>query len=81
MSARDPLAGRNVIFEFIALGDHVRVAAVDVRTGQEVVISGPVNASRGDLERVAGRKLARRLGLLEGQDKKKPRRSRRGLIV
>jgi hypothetical protein len=26
----DPLTGREVIFEFVALGDSVRVAAVDV---------------------------------------------------
>ena len=84
MSAGDPLSGREIIFEFIAHGDYVRVAAVDVLTGEEVYVSGPVNTPQADLERIAARKLARRLGLLGGGDepeKKTPRRGGRGVIV
>ncbi len=43
--------------EFVALGNMVRVIAVDAATGTEVTIVGPANAARADLERVALRKL------------------------
>ena len=86
MSSDDPLSGREVIFEFISHGDYVRVAAVDAATGEEVYISGPVNTPQADLERVAARKLARKLGLVTGDDdgdpdNKTPRRGGRGVIV
>lgn len=83
MTSRDPLSGREVIFEFVTLGDSVRVAAVDVATGEEAIVTGPVSAPQRDLERIAGRKLARKLGLSEGADpqNKTPRRGGRGVIV
>jgi hypothetical protein len=85
MTGRDPLSGREVIFEFITHGDYVRVAAVDVSTGEEVYVSGPVNTPQADLERLAARKLARKLGLAggDGEDPatKTPRRGGRGVIV
>lgn len=81
MAGGEPLSGREVIFEFIALGDSVRVAAVDVRTGEEVYVTGPVSTPQADLERLAARKLARKLGLLDGPDTKTPRRGGRGVIV
>lgn len=88
MAGSDPLSGREVIFEFITLGDYVRVAAVDVSTGEEVYVSGPANTPQRDLERIAVRKLARKLGLIgdtsgDGAepDKKTPRRGGRGVIV
>jgi hypothetical protein len=82
MAPRDPLSGREVIFEFVALGDAVRVAAVDVATGEEVIVTGPASAPQSDLERIAGRKLARKLGLtLPNDETKTPRRGGRGVIV
>jgi hypothetical protein len=85
MASRDPLSDREVIFEFISHGDYVRVAAVDVATGEEVYVSGPVNTPQTDLERIAARKLARKLGLLgddpDDPEKKTPRRGGRGVIV
>ncbi|XBQ15856.1 MAG: serine hydroxymethyltransferase [Oceanicaulis sp.] len=79
----EPLEGREVIFEFVAIGDSVRVAAVDVATGEEVVVTGPRSAAQLDLERIAGRKLARKLGLVskDGSETKTPRRGGRGVIV
>ncbi len=76
-----PLSGREVIFEFIALGDSVRVAAVDVTTGEEVYVTGPANTPQKDLERLAARKLARKLGLNDSPETKTPRRGGRGVIV
>jgi len=81
----DPAQGREIIFEFVALGDSVRVAAVDVATGVEVIITGPVNTPQDDLERIAARKLMRRLGEGGGEPtastQKTPRRGGRGVIV
>lgn len=82
MAPRDPLSGREVIFEFVSLGASVRVAAVDVQTGEEVVVTGPVSTPQRDLERIAGRKLARKLGLgCEDPQTKTPRRGGRGVII
>lgn len=82
MAPRGRSGGREVIFEFTTLGQSTRVAAIDVATGEEVVISGPAGASRGDLERVALRKLLRRLALAQSTDPKKtPRRGGRGVVV
>ena len=50
----DPAQDREFIFEFVTVGDSVRVAAVDVATGTEVVIFGPVNTAQSDLQRLAG---------------------------
>lgn len=82
MAPRGRPGGREVIFEFTTVGQSTRVAAIDVATGEEVVISGPAGASRGDLERVALRKLLRRLvSLSQGPQNKTPRRGGRGVIV
>lgn len=52
---------RTVYFEHTAVGGSVRVAAVCAETGTEVVVMGPVGAALHDLERLALRKLERRL--------------------
>ncbi|MGP1275576.1 MAG: DUF6898 family protein [Caulobacterales bacterium] len=81
MAQSGGLPGREIIFEYQGLSDSVRLAAIDAATGIEVVIVGPARAARHDLERLALRKLARRLGLeLDGTDKK-PRPKGRGVIV
>lgn len=59
-----------MIFEFIDIGPAIRVAAIDVATGEEVVIQSPKSANRIDMERVAAAKLARKLGL--AGDKRRP---------
>lgn len=77
----DPAQGREIIFEFVALGDSVRVAAIDVASGEEVVVTGPVATPQSDLERLATRKLMRRLLSQKTLDTKTPRRGGRGVIV
>ncbi len=47
--------------EFTTIGRQVRVSAIDARTGVEVVVFGPATTSRADFERLAMRKLQRRL--------------------
>jgi hypothetical protein len=51
----------DVLFEFTAVGAVVRVAAIHVATGIEVVVMGPASAARHDLERLALQKLKARL--------------------
>jgi hypothetical protein len=77
-----PGPDREFIFEFVSVGDSVRVAAVDVETGIEVVVFGPVKTRQDDLQRLAARKLVRRLekeGLTP--ESKTPRPGGRGVIV
>jgi hypothetical protein len=49
----------------VEIDNSVRVAAIDVITGAEVVIQSPRTASRLEMKRVAGAKLARKLGLVQ----------------
>ncbi len=50
-----------VLFEFVQVGQQMRVAAIDEATGVEVVVIAPLNAARGHMERLAIAKLRRRL--------------------
>jgi hypothetical protein len=53
--------GREVFFEFTAIGAVVKVVAIDAATGTEVSVMGPVSAAQADLERLALGKLKARL--------------------
>lgn len=61
-----PGEGREVIFEFSPIGASVKVTAVDVATGIEVVVIGPAAATQHELERIAVQKLRYRLGKENG---------------
>jgi hypothetical protein len=50
-----------VLFEFVQIGQQMRVAAIDEATGIEVIVIAPLNAARGHMERLALAKLRRRL--------------------
>lgn len=60
-----------VLFEFVQIGQQMRVAAIDEATGIEVVVIAPLNAARGHMERLALAKLRRRLA----QDATQPNNS------
>ncbi|MFL9827384.1 DUF6898 family protein [Rhodoplanes sp. SY1] len=62
----DESAGREVFFEMTAVGGAVRVAAIDSATGIEVTVMAPLTTSRADLQRLALRKLERRLAQERG---------------
>ncbi|MDV3251227.1 serine hydroxymethyltransferase [Devosia sp. BK] len=51
-----------VLFEFVQMGQVMRVAAIDEETGTEVFVITPVNAARIHMERLALAKLRRKLG-------------------
>jgi hypothetical protein len=50
-----------VYFEFVAIGNVVKVTAIDSRTGTEVSAMGPANSSQADLQQLALQKLKARL--------------------
>ena len=50
-----------IYFEFVAIGRHVKVSAIDATTGTEVSVMGPATASQADLQRLALQKLQTRL--------------------
>lgn len=55
-----------VIVEMRPVGGVVRVAAIDVATGAEVVIMGPATASPQSLEQLVIAKLKRKLAMDRG---------------
>ena len=57
----DPSQQREIYFEFVAIGRHVKVCAIDSASGTEVSVMGPATASRADLQRLALQKLQARL--------------------
>jgi hypothetical protein len=46
-----------VFFEFMQVGNSVRVTAIDAATGIEVTIQAPLNLSSADMQSTALRKL------------------------
>lgn len=57
-----PGSGSNeVYFEFTQIGGQMRVAAIDARTGTEVIIVAPVTATQIQMQNIALAKLKRRL--------------------
>lgn len=63
----EPLKNREIIFETIQLGIYAKITAIDVATGTEASISGPVNTPAPVLQRNAINRLAfvmRKKGLI-----------------
>ena len=52
---------REVYFEFVAIGNVVKVTAIDSLTGTEVSAMAPANAARADLQQLALQKLKARI--------------------
>jgi hypothetical protein len=52
---------REVYFEFVAIGNVVKVTAIDSLTGTEVSAMGPASAAQSDLQQLALQKLKMRL--------------------
>ncbi len=61
-----------VLFEFVQMGQVMRVAAIDEETGTEVFVITPVNAARTHMERLALAKLRRKLGETEPPPPQRP---------
>jgi hypothetical protein len=56
-----------VLFEFVQIGQQMRVAAIDADSGVEVVILAPLQATRTQMEQVAHAKLRARLAQQEAE--------------
>lgn len=54
---KETLQGREVIFEFIPLGQYVKVTAMDTRSLTEISIQGPAGAGEEALKRNALKRL------------------------
>jgi hypothetical protein len=52
---------REVYFEFVKIGNAMKVTAIDSVTAIEVSVMGPANAAKFDLKQLALRKLEARL--------------------
>ena len=52
---------REVYFEFVAIGNVVKVTAIDSQTGTEVSAMGPASSSQADLQQLVLQKLRLRL--------------------
>lgn len=50
---KDLLKGREVIIEFVPVGQYVKVSAMDTQTLTEISVQGPANASEESLKRNA----------------------------
>ena len=66
MVVKSPDSGE-VIIEMRPVGAVVRVAAVDVASGTEVIVFGPASAPQRALEELAVAKLRRRLTTGRGE--------------
>ena len=56
-----PSGPSEVFFEFTQIGAQMRVAAIDAKTGIEVIIVAPVTATQIQMQNIALAKLKRRL--------------------
>ena len=56
------MADGEVYFEFVQVGQQMRVAAIDAATGTEVIVITPVSANKIQMQQIALAKLRRKLG-------------------
>lgn len=55
------MADGEVYFEFVQVGQQMRVAAIDAATGTEVIVITPVSANKIQMQQIALAKLRRKL--------------------
>nr|WP_314260460.1 serine hydroxymethyltransferase [uncultured Devosia sp.] len=55
------MADGEVYFEFVQVGQQMRVAAIDVATAVEVIVITPVTASKYQMQQMALNKLRKKL--------------------
>ena len=56
------MADGEVYFEFVQVGQQMRVAAIDAATGTEVIVITPISANKYQMQQIALAKLRRQLG-------------------
>ena len=55
------MANGEVLFEFVQMGQQMRVAAIDTNSGTEVIGITPVTASKTQMQQLALAKLRKKL--------------------
>ncbi|MET3925775.1 serine hydroxymethyltransferase [Devosia sp. 2618] len=65
------MADGEVYFEFVQVGQQMRVAAIDAHTGTEVIVIAPVSATKAQMQQMGLAKLRKKLG---AEPKQAPRR-------
>lgn len=58
------MADGEVYFEFVQVGQQMRVAAIDATSGIEVIVITPVSASKLQMQQLALAKLRKRLSVV-----------------
>lgn len=58
---KKPAGPSEVYFEFTQLGGQMRVAAIDAKTGTEVIVIAPLAATQIQMQNLALAKLKRRM--------------------
>ena len=53
----------DIYLEFQVIGASQKVSAIDAKTGVEVSVTGPVNAPRDHISKIAVQKLQRKLAI------------------
>ena len=56
------MADSEVYFEFVQVGQQMRVAAIDAATGIEVILIMPIAATKHQMQQMGLAKLRKRLG-------------------
>jgi hypothetical protein len=56
------MPGGEILFEFVQLGNQMRVAAIDSASGTEIVVIAPISATRTQMQQLALAKLRKKLG-------------------
>ena len=56
------MADGEVYFEFVQVGQQMRVAAIDAATGTEIIVITPISANKYQMQQIALAKLRRKLG-------------------
>ena len=56
------MADGEVYFEFVQVGQQMRVAAIDAATGTEVIVITPISANKYQMQQIAMAKLRKKLG-------------------
>lgn len=75
------MSGREIYVEIVAVGQALRVAAVDAETGEELIFQVPRNTPREEIDALARAKIHWKLERNAGKKKRPDAGSGRGIRV
>ena len=65
MAGSDRVPDNEILFEFVRVGNQMRVAAIDVASGTEIVVVMPAASTKQQMQQLALAKLRKKLGAAE----------------